>query len=205
MEGPSEDGTSFSRNHEIPIDNNFQRSESRHLAFRVISRKLPKCPTNPSGTLVPEPTARVLALAVSAHTRLVSSENMASTSAVNASVRRPLILDLSRYAIWILSICLFNWGTILIHSAAPLKHHNGKEPCDRFVRKGSGTGLGLYSWHGVWDGRSDLSLEGISKGRKDLINYSMDFRTIDRSSTQKLLFRIDLVSPCYCRKTNTGP
>merc|ERR1712098_545424 len=52
---------------------------------------------------------------------------------------------------------------------APLKYHNGTEPCDRFVRKGSGIGLGLHSWHGVWDGRSDLSLEGISEGWKDSI------------------------------------
>ncbi|KAG4422965.1 hypothetical protein IFR04_003877 [Cadophora malorum] len=50
-----------------------------------------------------------------------------------------------------------------------VKYHNGTEPCDRFVRKGSGIGLGLHSWHGVWDGRSDLSLEGISEGWKDSI------------------------------------
>ncbi|CZT04170.1 related to 40S ribosomal protein S29 [Rhynchosporium agropyri] len=56
-----------------------------------------------------------------------------------------------------------NWGAILTHSAAPLKYHNGKQPCDRFVREGNGTGTWLYSWQGVWDGRSDLSLEGISK------------------------------------------
>lgn len=60
-------------------------------------------------------------------------------------------------------------SAILTKSAAPLKYHNGTEPCDRFVRKGSGIGLGLHSWHGVWDGRSDLSLEGISEGWKDSI------------------------------------
>jgi len=43
-------------------------------------------------------------------------------------------------------------SAILTKSAAPLKYHNGTEPCDRFVRKGSGIGLGLHSWHGVWDG-----------------------------------------------------
>merc|ERR1711964_508150 len=129
------------------VINNFKRPESRHFAFRVIFEKSPKCPTNPSGTHVPEPTAREPAPAVSAHTRPVSSENTVSTFAVNASVRRP------RY--WICQ--------------APLKYHNGTEPCDRFVRKGSGIGLGLHSWHGVWDGRSDLSLEGISEGWKDSI------------------------------------
>jgi hypothetical protein len=36
--------------------------------------------------------------AESAHTRLVLFENTVSTSAVNASARRPLISDLSRYA-----------------------------------------------------------------------------------------------------------
>lgn len=44
---------------------------------------------------------------------------------------------------------------ILMSSAAPLKHHYGKEPVDRFARMGSGTELGLHSWHGVWDGLSD--------------------------------------------------
>merc|ERR1712225_231640 len=77
------------------VINNFKRPESRHFAFRVIFEKSPKCPTNPSGTHVPEPTAREPTPAVSAHTRPVSSENTVSTFAVNASVRRPLILDLS--------------------------------------------------------------------------------------------------------------
>merc|ERR1711939_479406 len=77
------------------VINNFKRPESRHFAFRVIFEKSPKCPTNPSGTHVPEPTAREPAPAVSAHTGPVSSENTVSTFAVNASVRRPPILDLS--------------------------------------------------------------------------------------------------------------
>lgn len=89
-------------------------------------------------------------------------------------------------------------SAILTISAAPLKYHNGKEPCDRFVREGSGTGLGLCSWHGVWDGQTDLSLEGISEGWKDSNNNSMDCRTMDCSSTQKSLSRIDLGLPCYC-------
>lgn len=38
--------------------------------------------------------------AASAHTRLVSSANMASTSAVNASAKKLLISDLSRYGVW---------------------------------------------------------------------------------------------------------
>merc|ERR1712166_1633955 len=58
-------------------------------------RKVAKMSHESSGTHVPEPTAREPAPAVSAHTRPVSSENTVSTFAVNASVRRPPILDLS--------------------------------------------------------------------------------------------------------------
>lgn len=92
-------------------------------------------------------SADELRTAASAHTRLVSSESTALTSAVNASVKRPPILDLSRYA----NRNSASTRTPLISICSTVKASAKWQDSSsiRFARMGCGTSISFYTWHGV--------------------------------------------------------
>ena len=70
---------------------------------------------------------------MSAHTKPVSSANMDSTSAVNASVRRLQISDSSRY--FLLDT---RSPSELTHSAAPLRHPRTEKEAHRIDYRANG-------------------------------------------------------------------
>merc|ERR1711977_193027 len=76
---------------------NARRRHFRRFFTPNEQHKPPSCLTRVSGTRARAPTARALAPAASASTRLVSSASTTSTCAVSASARRPWTLASPRY------------------------------------------------------------------------------------------------------------
>jgi len=89
--------------------------------------------------------------AESAHTRLVLFENTVSISAVNASARRPLISDLSRYALPIFHLVL-KAVDLTVFLVAPLIHFQQfRSTLANVLRVCETRGFeGFFTLHGVW-------------------------------------------------------
>jgi hypothetical protein len=100
---------------------------------------------------------------VSALTRLVSFASMVSTSAVNASERRPPILDSSRYAMRRVKI-LSPLNVDLTRPIAPLGYLRTGHEAHRFDLARIGSGIDLAFTHGMelrMAGQKRFLVEGL--------------------------------------------